>query len=134
MKRTLASLLVGGLLIVGSGVHAGPRLTPEQELTKTVEGRVAGEPVRCISLSRIQSSRIIDNTAIVYDAGGTLYVNRPVGGADLLDDWDILVTKVWGGQLCERAIVHLVDRGSQFPSGFVSLGEFVPYKKVKKDG
>ena len=57
---------------------------------KLLEGRVAGEPQDCIYLPRIRSSQIIDGTAIVYDAGSTIYVNRPRNGADTLDDDDII--------------------------------------------
>jgi hypothetical protein len=57
-------------------------LSPEAQLAKALDGRVAGEPVNCLSLRSIRSSRIIDRTAIVYQVGNTLYVNRPRAGAD----------------------------------------------------
>jgi hypothetical protein len=82
-------------------------------------------------MSNIRSTRIIDKTAIIYDAGPTIYVNRPRGGAESLDDWDMLVTNLHGSQLCSPEIVRLFDRSSKIESGFVSLGEFVPYKKAK---
>ena len=78
------------------------------------------------------SSQVIDGTAIVYQLGNTLYVNRPRGGADQLDDNSILVTNTFGSQLCSIDTVRLIDRNSYFPRGFVSLGEFVPYTKPKK--
>ncbi len=104
---------------------------PEAVLARALEGRVAGEPVNCINLRNIRSSRIIDDTAIVYDAGGTLYVNRPRGGAESLDRFDILVTNTHSSQLCSIDVVHLYDPGSRFQTGFVFLGEFVPYRKPR---
>ena len=47
-----------------------------------------------------------------------------------LDNDDILVTNLHGSSLCSIDIVHLQDRYSNFYSGFVGLGEFVPYRKV----
>src|SRR5437868_10663938 len=71
----------------------------EAELAKMLAGRVPGKPVNCINLSSAQSSRIIDHTAIVYEDGGTLYVNRPRSGGSSLDSDDILVTRSFSGQL-----------------------------------
>lgn len=107
------------------------RLAPEEKLAKLLEGRVAGEPQNCIPLSMARSSQVIDKTAIVYHIGSTLWVNRPEGGASSLDDDDILVTKLSGSQLCSIDAVQLHDRSSNMYSGFVSLGKFVPYRRVK---
>ena len=110
------------------------KASPEQKLARELEGRVAGDPVRCINLRNVRSTRIIDDTAIVYDAGSTLYVTRPRGGAESLDSWDILVTKLHSSQLCSIDTVHLHDAGSRMLSGIVFLGDFVPYRKVKANG
>lgn len=112
---------------------ASPAATAKAEarLAKALDGRVAGKPVDCINLRDIQSSEIIDRTAIVYrTSGNRLYVNRPDIGQSSLDRDDILVTKTYSSQLCSLDTVHLLDRGTQFSSGFVGLGKFVPYTKV----
>jgi hypothetical protein len=133
MKMFLATLLAGAALLAAPVANAQRhRATPEEKLAKLLDGRVAGKPVDCISLDRTGSSQIIDGTAIVYQLGSTLYVNRPRGGADQLDDNSILVTNTFGSQLCSIDTVRLIDRNSYFPRGFVSLGEFVPYTKPKK--
>ena len=107
------------------------RMAPEERLAKLLEGRVAGEPQDCIPLSMARSSQVIDKTAIVYRVGGTLWVNRPEGGAESLDDDDILVTKLSGSQLCRIDTIQLQHRGSNMYSSFVSLGKFVPYRRAK---
>lgn len=127
--RAFASLLIAASLAAPAAV-AAPRLHPEAELAKALEGRVAGEPVDCITLRNIRSSRIIDDTAILYDAGSTIYVNRPRGGARSLDQWDTLVTRLHTNRLCSIDVVHLYDTSSRMQTGFVSLGEFVPYRRV----
>lgn len=131
VSKIAASLAAGSLLLAGAAADAKPRLTPEQALAKVLEGRVAGEPVDCIYTPRVMSTRIYDKTAIVYDAGNTIWVNRPESGARMLDDNDIMVTTPFGSQLCSVDIVRMIDRGAGFWRGSVGLGQFVPYKKVK---
>ena len=133
MRKTIAAVLAAAtVLTLAATADARPRLSPEQKLAKMLDGRVAGEPRDCIYLPSIRGSRIVDKTAIVYDAWRTLWVNRPRSGASSLDDDDILVTNLYGSgsQLCSIDIVRLHDRTSFFYSGFVGLGEFVPYRKV----
>ncbi|WP_313534297.1 hypothetical protein [Sphingomonas sp.] len=132
MKPTLATLLAGAALLAAPVANARDRATPEQQLAKLLDGRVAGKPVDCISLVRTGSSQVIDGKAIVYTDGSTLYVNEPRGGAEQLDGNSILVTNTFGSQLCSIDTVRLIDRSSYFPRGFVSLGQFVPYTKPKK--
>lgn len=132
MRPLIASIIVAAA-IAAAPASAKEKLSPEARLDKMLEGRVAGEPQNCISLSSARSSTIIEGTAIVYRAGSTLWVNRPKGGADSLDDDDILVTKTIGSQLCSIDAVQLVDRTSHMYSGFVSLGEFVPYRRAKAE-
>ncbi|HLL59849.1 MAG TPA: hypothetical protein VK391_08185, partial [Allosphingosinicella sp.] len=102
----------------------------EARLARALEGRVAGEPVNCISLRNIRSSQIIDDTAILYDAGRTIYVNRPREGRRSLNRHDVLVTKTFSSQLCSIDVVHLYDSASRFQTGVVFLDEFVPYRRV----
>ncbi len=122
---------VAALAAIPATASAREKLAPEEQLAKLLEGRVAGEPQNCIPLSMARSSQVIDKTAIVYRVGSTLWVNRPEGGASSLDDDDILVTKLSGSQLCSIDAVQLHDRSSHMYSGFVSLGKFVPYRRVK---
>ena len=126
----ITAFLSAALVLAAASAQAAPRLSGEAKLAREVEGRVAGEPVRCLPLHRIQSSRIIDDTAIVYDAGRTLYVNRPRAGRESLDQWDMLVTRTFGSQLCSTDVVHLYDSGSRFQTGMVFLGDFVPYRRA----
>jgi hypothetical protein len=128
--RKLAFLLAASVaLLTGPALSAKERLTGEQQLAKLLEGRVAGEPVSCIPLSRTSDSRIIDGTAIVYDQGRTIYVNRP-RYPESLDSDDVMVTVLHTSQLCRLDTVKLHDRTNFFYSGFVGLEDFVPYRRV----
>ena len=131
--RPYIATIIAAAAIAAVPATAKEKLSPEAQLEKLIDGRVAGEPQNCISLSSARSSTIIDGTAIVYRVGSTLWVNRPRGGAESLDDDDILVTRTTGSQLCSIDAVQLRDRTSQMYSGFVSLGEFVPYRRAKAE-
>jgi hypothetical protein len=122
----------GALLLAGASADARPRLTGEEQLAKLLDGRVAGKPVNCINLPNVQSSRVIDKTAIVYGSGSTLYVQRPKSGASSLNSDDILVTQLVSSQLCNIDVVQLRDRNGLFWRGFVSLDQFVPYSRPPK--
>ena len=129
MRKALIAILTSAALVAPIAAEA-KRMEPEAKLAKLLEGRVAGEPQKCIYLPTVRSTHVIDKTAIVYDAGRTLWVNRPDNGASSLDDDDVLVTRLHSSSLCSIDIVQLQDRTSWFYSGFVGLGDFVPYRKV----
>jgi hypothetical protein len=130
MLRIVASMAVAASLLAAPAVQAREKLTGEEELAKMLEGREAGEPVNCIPSNQVMETHVIDKTAIVYRIGRTLYVNRP-SNAELLDNDDILVTRLWGTQLCSVDTIQLHDRmNPHMWSGFVGLQKFVPYKKV----
>ncbi|RIA37983.1 hypothetical protein DFR49_3874 [Hephaestia caeni] len=121
-------------LLAGAGIAAGhpaDNAKAEAKLADALEGRVAGTPVDCIQLHNIRSSRIFNGTAILYDTGSTLYLNRPDSGATWLSDDDVLVTDTHSPQLCSIDTVRLFDNASHMPNGSVSLGKFVPYTKPK---
>ncbi len=134
MKSAFAVFAVGlaaASLTVAPAAMAKPKLTGEEQLAKMLEGRTEGKPVNCIPYSRLNDTTVIKKTAIVYRVGSTLYVNRPTN-AELLDDDDILVTRLWGSQLCSVDTVQLRDRMAPgMWNGFVGLRQFVPYTKSK---
>lgn len=105
----------------------------EKRLAKALEGRVAGEPVKCLDLNRITSSTIYDRTAIVYKVGSTLYVNRPKNGLNSLRSNDIMVTRTNINQICDIDTIQMRDQ-TGFMTGVVFLDTFVPYEKVEKEG
>lgn len=128
------SALIGAALLLGSASNAiatGPD-GGERELAAALRGRVAGAPLRCIDYSTSMSTRIIEGVGILYEgAGGTLYFNRPRGGLQSLSSWNVPVTRINGGTLCEREIVNMVDSSTRSLAGIVSLGAFVPYRLAR---
>ena len=113
--------LMGGVLMAAALPAQAARLDPEARLAKMLDGRVAGKPVDCIPQYRIQSSEIFEKTAILYKAGSTWYLNRPVSGRNFLHRDDILLTDTHSSDLCSVDIVRLIDQGSHFPFPTASL-------------
>lgn len=105
----------------------------ERELGKILEGRVAGEPVDCLSDTESDRMQVIDDTAFVFRDGATIYVNRPRGAA-MLDDSDLPVFHQLGTQLCRLDRVELRDRISGMPGPVIVLDAFVPYTKTAGEG
>ena len=128
--RKLLSLTALSLMLGASAAQASPQ-NGEEELARALRGRVAGEPVNCIDLFRVHSSRVINDTAILYDTGSVIYVNRPRSGAEELNRWDTLVTRTPSTRLCSVDTVHMVDLPSGAMTGIVFLGDFVPYRRVR---
>lgn len=133
-KRMIATILATATMALAPVASAQD--TPskgEQELAKLLEGRVAGEPEDCIFVSSTNPQmNIIDETAIVYEQGGTIWVNRP-NNPETLDDDDILVTERFGGNYCRLDRTYMVDRTGGFFSGALFLNQFVPYRMPDKD-
>lgn len=129
MKTIAIALTVAAALVGGTAVQARDKLSGEERLAKLLDGRVAGQPVDCISLHNARETRVIDKTAIVYDSGNVIYVNRPSHPQTLRSD-DILVTKPTGSQLCRLDMVQTRDRSQFMFNGVVNLQQFVPYRRV----
>ena len=130
MRKLTIALTAAAALLAGTALDAKPRLSAGQELDKLLAGRVAGQPVHCISNFDTREMRVFDKTAIVFGWGNTIWVNVPRNAADLDDD-DILITHPDGSQFCDLDIVTTADRAGLFTNGFLSLGEFVPYRRTK---
>jgi len=133
MKNGTLALAAAALAVSGTvalPAHAGQTAAEKGEarLAKMIEGRTPGKPVKCVSAMDSNRLKVIDETAIVYDAGRTVYVARPTDPR-VLDRNDVLVTKRYGSQFCVNDSMRMVDRMNGFTTGVVFLEDFVPYTK-----
>ncbi|WP_305097864.1 hypothetical protein [Croceibacterium aestuarii] len=130
--KTFLSCIAGAAIAFGaiSPAVAGDRVARgEERLAKLIDGRTAGEPVSCINTLRSDSPEIIDQVAMVYGHGKTIYVARPAQPRQL-DTSDILVINRFSpSQLCVQDQMHTIDRSSGMTTGIVFLTEFVPYTR-----
>lgn len=131
MRKIAIALAATAALLAGPALQAKPKMTPEQELAKLLEGREAGQPRSCIPQHEARDMRVIDGTALVFGWGNTIWVNVPRNAKDVDSD-DVLVTRNWGSQFCSLDIVQTLDRSSMMHNGSLSLGEFVPYTRIKR--
>ena len=125
-------LILAGAAMALTGTTATARETAaergEAKLASILEGRVAGEPVKCISA--IQSTRIqvIEHIGLVYDAGDTIYVARAIDPGTL-DRWEVPVIDRFGSRLCSNDSIRTVDRTAGYITGPLFIEDFVPYTK-----
>jgi len=106
----------------------------EARLARMLEGRVEGEPVRCIRTLPSQRMETIERTAYVYGSGHTIYVQR-TRNPDQISTGDALITNRFNGsQLCRLDQVTTVDRVLGFFTGAVFFEDFVPYTRAKTAG
>lgn len=131
MKR-LALILAGAALALtgASAATANPSRAErsEAQLARMLEGRTAGEPVKCVSALNSHRIQVLDHVGIVYDAGDTIYVARATN-PKMLDSWDVPVIQRFGGQLCTNDIIRTVDRTGGYITGPLFLDDFVPYTR-----
>jgi len=119
---------------VEAEVEATPLSRGEQRLAKLLEGRVAGEPVRCIRTFPNLPMQTIDKTAYVYGRGNTIYVQRTSNPADIDESDALVVRRFSASQLCRLDQMNTVDRVLGFFTGAVFFDDFVPYTRVDASG
>ncbi|WP_095012559.1 hypothetical protein [Tsuneonella mangrovi] len=124
----LAIAALAGMSLLAGPAVAKDKVTGQQKLEKLLEGRTAGKPKDCISRFDQNDMQMIDDTALVYGRGKTIWVNVPANPENL-DSSDIMVTHPWGSQLCRLDRVNMIDQTGHFYAGPVFLGKFVPYTR-----
>lgn len=132
MKLCLPVLIAASLISGCASLGQAKGLDGEAKLAQLIGNRTAGKPVNCIAFHLIRSSRVIDRTAILYEASrGIFYINRPRWGGSALRSDSVLLTRTSMPQLCDGEIVRLIDPGIMHETGVVALGDFVPYSIPK---
>ena len=129
--KTFAFFLAGAALaLAGTAAIASP--TSEQgeaRLARMLEGRTAGQPVSCIDTMNSNKMQVIDEVALVYDAGKTIYVARPTDPRQLKRNDAIVMDRFSSTRLCVQEPMRTIDRYDGYPTGSVFLKDFVPYTK-----
>lgn len=105
----------------------------EKRLAKLLEGRVAGEPQRCIRNFPNDRMQTIDKTAYVYGSGKTIYVQR-TRNPEHIDRTDALVSRRFNAtQICKMDVTHTIDPFIGMFTGAVFFTDFVPYTRVDEN-
>jgi len=129
MKKQAIALALASLTLSSCATTGiSHRERAEAKLATMLEGRVAGSPQSCITAYQGRNLQVLEQTAVVYEAGPVIWVSRPTD-PKMLDTDDVIVIKRTGSRLCKQDIIRTVDRTSGFTTGVVFLGDFVPYRK-----
>ena len=136
---TLAAFTLLPVLASCAPLDSTPQpLTDKQSalLAKALNGKVAGEPVNCISdFNATNLIRVSDDILLYRVSGRLVYQNRLRSSCPgLARDSDIIVSEQFGSQKCRGDLLKLVDRTSGIQGPVCSLGEFVPYRKENNSG
>lgn len=111
-----------------------PEMTEgEERLAEMLEGRVAGEPQRCIRTLPNQRLTVIDKTAYVYGRGRTIYVQRTQNPEDIDRDDALVSRRFNGSQLCRLDVMTTIDPNFGFFTGAVFFEDFIPYTRVDEN-
>ena len=132
MNVRILSLLAAcsAAIAVGSSAPAQNARSPkaEKKLAEALEGRVAGEPVKCIREG--SKMRVIDDATIVFRDRGVVYVQLPRGACRGLSNGRALVRNSTGStRLCAGDINSIVDFSTGLGSDACIYGDFIPYNK-----
>ena len=105
----------------------------EKELAKMLEGREAGEPVRCIRNRPNPRLKVIDKTAYIYGSGKTIYVQY-TANPKRIDRDDVLVTRQFNAsELCRMDVINTREPVNGMMTGVVQFEDFIPYTKVEEE-
>ncbi len=124
-------------LIVAVPVHAADESQPEpaltkgeKELAKLLEGRVAGQPLRCVRTVPSQPVRTINGAAYVFGRGPTIYIQRTTRPQDIHDRYALQLLRqntTSSIEVCRSDIVTTRDRALGITIGSVIFEDFIPY-------
>jgi hypothetical protein len=145
MPRTLtlalasiaAPLMLTGCAMSDARAQADA-LNPEQLalLERNLGGKVAGEPINCISNAQSAQTIRVSDDILLYRVSGNLVYRNDLRSScpGLARDSDVIVTDVRGIGPCRGDIIRLVDRTSGIQGPACSLGSFTPYRTRREGG
>jgi hypothetical protein len=130
--KTITMILAGAALALSGATAVSAETAAERgeaKLARMLEGRVAGEPERCISAVRSNKVETIDHVGLVYDAGETIYVARATDPDRLRRTDALVLRRLSSGLLCSDDVRFTIDRHQGNITGSVFLTDFVPYRR-----
>jgi len=127
------ALILAGAALALTATAATASTTSERgeaRLARMLEGRTAGTPVSCIdTLGDSARMQVIDEVAVVYNAGKTIYVARPTDPHMLGPNDAIVMNRFSPSRLCVQESMRTIDRNDGYTTGVLFLRDFVPYTK-----
>jgi hypothetical protein len=135
MKTIFLALMLVPVAACTQTTTAEPKLSEREarDLAKALDGKVAGEPVSCISAYRNSNLRALGDNTLIYRVNKDLvYRNTLSNSCTGLSMGDTLVLERVTSQYCRGDIARVVNLSSGFQTGSCALGDFVPYRTPGK--
>lgn len=101
----------------------------EARLAQLLEGKVQGATRSCIARRDAERQEIIDETTIIYRAGGDRVIRGNIAPACTgLDRHSTMIRQSTSTDICAGEIFEVRDAGTQFPQGSCIYGDFTEYR------
>lgn len=126
MRNALLTVIATGLLLIGGTAASSTKKEPAPV-------RAVGEPVSCVNLSQIRSTKVIDNSTIDFHmAGKKIYRNSLPQSCPGLKFENRFSYRTSINQLCSVDIVRVLhDQGGQLIEGAgCGLGKFQQVERI----
>lgn len=135
MGNVATLLAASGLALLASCASAPDDIThspkAQAKLTQALAGRTPGPAVDCIRNYPANQMHIVDDFTILFDQGGTVYVQQPRNGCPGIDTpGNVLVTRSVGtNSTCSGDIGNIVHIPTGTGRGSCIFSQFIPYTK-----
>jgi hypothetical protein len=123
--RLLPLLLLASACAAGGAGPSGGETDLERELA----GRTAGEPRDCVTASPGSSLVARGRQTLVYQRGGSIWVNRLAAACPGLGETSQIVIEVHGSRYCRGDPFRVREPGLSIPGPICVLGRFTPYRR-----
>lgn len=121
----MRALLIAAMLGALTGADS-------RDLDRALAGRVAGAPVVCLSENVGSTPRVMNDRVLLYGSGARIWRNDLAAPCPGLDDDALIVSELYGGQVCRGDKFYTLRRpGLRIPGPRCVLGAFVPYDKPR---
>lgn len=107
--------------------------TRSATLDKALAGLTPGRRLSCLNAidRRLARTTSYGSTVLFRVSRDRVFRNDMNGNCTYSSIDPIFVTQTPSGSLCRGDITQLIDRGSRFPVGSCSYGDFVPYTRAR---
>ena len=132
MRSMMLGLATAAIITtaLGGAVASGPS---ERRAKALAEYQPVGEPVTCVSIQQIRSTRVLDNSTIDFKmAGGKTYRNTLTSSCPGLAFEERFSYRTSLSRLCNVDIIRVLhSTGGQLEEGAgCGLGKFQPVEKI----
>ena len=126
-KLLLAVPLLAGAALLAVSVRS--QEADERPASKAPPVEVLGEPVNCVTISRIRNTQVHDDYTIDFNLGsGEIYRNTLPNRCPQLGFEESFAYEADTGQLCSIDMISVIQRGAAGRGPRCSLGKFVPVR------